>query len=62
VNAGKKRSRKGGKRSHGKTLDRLRDLRDRLRERVWRLVARQGWYKLQPVRMLRFSAEQRQHA
>ena len=46
----------------GLSLDRLRDLRDRLRERVWRLVARQGWYKLQPVRMLRFSAEQRQHA
>ena len=46
----------------GLSLDRLRDLRDRLREHVWRLVARQGWYKLQPVRMLRFSAEQRQHA
>ena len=46
----------------GLSLDRLRELRDRLRERVWRLVARQGWYKLQPVRMLRFSAEQRQQA
>ena len=43
-------------------IDRLREMRDRLRERVWRLVARQGWYKLQPVRMPRFSAEQRQHA
>jgi len=43
-------------------IDRLREVRDRLRERVWRLVARQGWYKLQPARMLRFNAEQSQHA
>ena len=43
-------------------IDRLREMRDRLRERVWRLVARQGWYKLQPARMLRFNAEQSQHA
>jgi arsenate reductase (thioredoxin) len=46
----------------GLSVEHLRALRDRLRERVWRLVARQGWYKLQPARMLRFSSEQRQHA
>jgi arsenate reductase len=28
---------------------RLREVRDRLRERVWKLVAREGWYKLQPA-------------
>jgi arsenate reductase (thioredoxin) len=46
----------------GLPIDRLREIRDRLRQRVWRLVARQGWYKLQPARMLRFSGEQTQHA
>jgi arsenate reductase len=34
-------------------IERLRELRDRLRDRVWRLVAKQGWYKLQPTRALR---------
>lgn len=33
-------------------IERLRETRDRLRERVWRLVAKQGWYKLQPARAL----------
>ena len=32
----------------GLPMPRLRELRDRLRRRVWRLVAREGWYKLQP--------------
>jgi arsenate reductase len=31
-------------------IERLRELRDRLRDRVWRLVAKQGWYRLQPAR------------
>lgn len=33
-------------------IERLREVRDDLRERVWRLVAKQGWYKLQPARAL----------
>lgn len=33
-------------------IERVREVRDRLRERVWRLVAKQGWYKLQPARAL----------
>jgi arsenate reductase len=32
-------------------VERLRDVRDRLRERVWRLVAKEGWYRLQPSRL-----------
>ena len=40
-------------------VQRVREIRDRLREQVWRLVAREGWYKLQPVHFLR--SEQAQH-
>lgn len=36
----------------GPTAERVRSLRDALRQRVWRLVALQGWYKLQPARAL----------
>jgi arsenate reductase (thioredoxin) len=36
----------------------LRSLRDELRARVWRLVAKEGWYKLQPSSALRSSALQ----
>jgi arsenate reductase len=31
----------------------LRSLRDELRTKVWRLIAKEGWYKLQPVSALR---------
>ncbi len=31
----------------------LRSFRDELRAKVWRLVAKEGWYKLQPVGALR---------
>ena len=30
----------------------LRPLRDEVRAKVWRLVAKEGWYKLQPVRAI----------
>jgi hypothetical protein len=33
-------------------IERLRELRDGLRRRVWRLVAREGWYKLQPAQVV----------
>lgn len=36
----------------GQPIERVREIRDRVRERVWKLVARQGWYKLQPARLL----------
>jgi len=32
----------------GQTLERVRQIRDLIRDRVWRLVAKEGWYKLQP--------------
>lgn len=35
----------------GMPLQRIREIRDRLRARVWKLVAKQGWYKLQPARI-----------
>jgi arsenate reductase (thioredoxin) len=47
---------------HNQPLDRVREIRDRLRARVWRLVAKQGWYKLQPARLLHRQAELVQHA
>ncbi len=42
----------------GLSMARLREIRDRLRRRVWRLVAREGWYRLQPAQVLP-SREQR---
>jgi arsenate reductase len=39
--------------TEGKTLDQIRAIRDDLRGRVWRLVAKEGWYKLQPVTVVR---------
>ena len=30
-------------------LAQVRAIRDRLRDRVWRLVAQNGWYKMQPT-------------
>lgn len=39
-------------------LARMREVRDRLRERVWRLVAREGWYRLQPARIVARMREQ----
>src|SRR5260370_17383207 len=39
--------------SEGQTLDEIRPLRDELRRKIWRLVAKAGWYKLQPVRVIR---------
>jgi hypothetical protein len=39
------------------SLERLREVRDRLRERVWKLVAKEGWYRLQPARMVHHLAK-----
>ena len=33
----------------GQPVERVREIRDEIRERVWRLVAREGWWKLRPV-------------
>ncbi|HTO95432.1 MAG TPA: arsenate reductase ArsC [Myxococcales bacterium] len=41
-------------------LERIREIRDRLRTRVWRLVAQRGWYRLQPSLAVR--PEPAQHA
>lgn len=43
-----------------RTLDRVRQIRDAVRKRVWRLVAREGWYRLQPARNLGRRLEQHQ--
>ncbi len=32
---------------------RVREIRDHLRERVWKLLAKHGWYRLQPTAVLR---------
>jgi hypothetical protein len=37
---------------HGANLDQVRSIRNALRTRVWRLVARNGWYRLQPAQAL----------
>jgi arsenate reductase len=37
----------------GQTLEVVRRIRDELRGRVWRLVAKEGWYKLQPATTIR---------
>jgi arsenate reductase len=29
--------------------ERVREIRDEIRERVWKLIAREGWWKLRPV-------------
>jgi len=37
----------------GQALDEVRATRDELRRKIWRLVAKEGWYKLQPVSIQR---------
>lgn len=32
----------------GQPPERVREIRDEIRERVWKLVAQQGWWKLRP--------------
>ncbi len=44
--------------TEGKTLDQIRPIRDDLRAKIWRLVAKEGWYRLQPVSGLRSLALQ----
>ena len=39
--------------TEGQPLDQVRRIRDELRAKVWRVVAKEGWYKLQPVSALR---------
>jgi arsenate reductase len=39
-------------------LDQVRRIRDELRGRIWRLIAKEGWYKLQPASAMRAWAEQ----
>jgi arsenate reductase len=33
----------------GQPPERVREIRDEIRERVWKLIAREGWWKLRPV-------------
>lgn len=33
----------------GQPIERVREIRDQIRRRVWRLVAAEGWWKLRPV-------------
>jgi hypothetical protein len=39
--------------SGGRDIDHVRLIRDALRRRVWRLVAKHGWYRLQPANAFR---------
>ena len=36
----------------GQPQARVREIRDEIRERVWQLIAREGWWKLRPVPFL----------
>jgi arsenate reductase len=33
----------------GQTLARVREVRDEIKERVWKLIAQEGWWKLRPL-------------
>lgn len=33
----------------GKPTERVREIRDDVRQRVWRLLAKEGWYRLRPT-------------
>jgi arsenate reductase len=33
----------------GQSLERVREIRDEIRARVWKLLAREGWYKHRPT-------------
>lgn len=33
----------------GQATSRVREVRDEIRERVWKLIAQQGWWKLRPA-------------
>ena len=38
----------------GQSLEQVRRIRDQISKKVWRLIAKEGWYRLQPVASLRF--------
>jgi arsenate reductase (thioredoxin) len=38
----------------GQTLEHVRRIREQISKKVWRLIAKEGWYRLQPVASLRF--------
>lgn len=47
----------------GESVERVRQIRDDIRKRVWRLLAKEGWYKLQPINQAVFrGARPRQSA
>jgi arsenate reductase len=39
-------------------LEQVRSIRDELRGKIWRLIAKEGWYKLQPASAMRAWVEQ----
>ena len=38
----------------GQSLEHVRRIRDQISKKVWRLIAKEGWYRLQPAASLRF--------
>ena len=38
----------------GLALEHVRRIREQISKKVWRLIAKEGWYRLQPVAALRF--------
>jgi len=38
----------------GQSLEQVRRIRDLISKKVWRLIAKEGWYRLQPTTSLRF--------
>ena len=37
----------------GQPLERVLQIRDHIQRRIWRLIAKEGWYKLRPISVLR---------
>ena len=44
--------------TEGQPLEQVRRIRDELRRKIWRLIAKEGWYKLQPASAMRPTAAQ----
>jgi arsenate reductase len=38
----------------GQPLESVRRIRDQISKKVWRLIAKEGWYRLQPASAIRF--------
>jgi protein-tyrosine-phosphatase len=42
----------------GQPVERVRQIRDHIQRRIWRLIAKEGWYKLRPIAIFRLGPRQ----